>query len=251
MPGALIMKRKILLTGLCLLVAMAGVAYMLKNEIDRGLVVSTLFTGAEQYENFNRMAELFPSTTMTAAPVPYEFPEKFGQNLPDSFEYRGRVVKVDAFLAETDTSALLILHDGKLVFESYMLTGGRDVHWLSMSVAKSFVSAGIGIAVEEGLIDIQKPITEYVPGLEESAYDGVRVKDVLQMSSGATWNEDYNNPESDINRLGRLMALGGSADEFVATLEREYEPGTFNRYNSAGLAAWVGAVHYMNTSTGQ
>ena len=231
------MKKKVMLPCLCLLVVMAAVAYMYKSEFDRGVVVSTLFTGAEQYENFNRMADLFPTTSMTAAATPSEFPEKLGGNLPDSFEYRGRVVEVDAFLAETDTSALLILHNGELVFERYFLSGGRYVHWLSMSVAKSFVSAGVGIAVEEGLIDIQKSITEYVPGLEGSAYDGVVVKDVLQMSSGATWNEDYSDPESDINRLGRLMALGGSADEFVATLEREHEPGTFNRYNSADTQA--------------
>jgi len=114
-----------------------------------------------------------------------------------------------------------------------MLTGGRDVKWLSMSVSKSFISTGIGIAVDEGLIDIQKPITDYVPSLLGSAYDQVRIKDVLQMSSGAAWNEDYSDPQSDIMRLGMIMSIGGSLDDFVSTLTRERQPGTYNHYNSA------------------
>ena len=52
------------------------------------------------------------------------------------------------------------------------------------------------------------------------------------MSSGAAWNEDYSDPESDINRFGRIMALGGSFNEFAATLTRDKEPGTYNHYNS-------------------
>ena len=101
-----------------------------------------------------------------------------------------------------------------------------------MSVAKSFISAAIGIAVDEGLIDIERTVTDYLPELEGSAYDNVDVKDVLQMSSGAAWNEDYSDPDSDINRMGRLMALGGSSLEFAASLHRDFEPGTYNRYNS-------------------
>ena len=102
-----------------------------------------------------------------------------------------------------------------------------------MSVGKSFVSALIGIALDQGHIkSIQDPVTIYVPQLEDSAYDGVSIKDILQMSSGASWNEDYGDPDSDINRSVRIFALGGSLDEFAASLTNENEPGTFNRYNS-------------------
>jgi len=153
--------------------------------------------------------------------------------LPTSFTYKGVTVDTETFLSETDTSAVLVIKDGVVRTERYMLTGGRDVNWMSMSVAKSFVSAAVGIAVEEGHItSIEEPITKYAPSLVGSAYDNVRIKDVLQMSSGAAWSEDYNDPESDITRFGRIMALGGSFNEFAATLKREYEPGTHNHYNS-------------------
>ena len=91
----------------------------------------------------------------------------------------------------------------------------------------------MGVAVHDGTIaSIEDPITKYLPELAGSAYDGPRIKDALQMSSGASWNEDYSNSGSDVNRFGRTFALGGSLDAFVSTLTREHVPGSFNRYNS-------------------
>lgn len=225
---------KIFLGGLALIIVVAaGAGLYFKREIDRARFASNLFSGAEQYENFNRLADLYPVNTMTASETPFDFPDGDAAPLPTSFTYKAETIDTETFLAETDTSAVLVIKDGKVRTERYMLTGGRDVNWLSMSVAKSFVSAAIGIAVEEGdIASIEEPITKYTPSLVGSAYDGVRIKDILQMSSGAAWNEDYSDPESDINRFGRIMALGGSFNEFAATLTRDKEPGTYNHYNS-------------------
>ena len=226
--------KKVILGGLALVVVVAaGVGLYFKREIDRASFAASLFSGAEQYENFNRMADMFPVGTMPAAATPFQFGEGESIELPGSFTYKGNEVPTETFLSETDTSALLVIQNGEVRFERYMLTGGRDVNWMSMSVAKSFVSAAIGIAVEEGHIkNIEEPITAYAPSLAGSAYDGVRIKDILQMSSGAAWNEDYSDPNSDINKFGQILALGGSLNEFAATLKREREPGTYNHYNS-------------------
>ncbi len=226
--------KKYLLGGLVVVILMAAAAYvLLADRIDRASTIASLFSGAEQYDNFHRMDEMFPVAVMPASDTPYDFPAGDPATLPAYFEYEGQQVETEAFLTETDTSALLILKDGKIVFERYMLTGERDQQWLSMSVAKSFISALIGIAIEEGHIkSIEEPISDYVPNLAGSAYDGVRIKDVLQMSSGAAWNEDYSDPDSDINRFAKIFALGGSLNEFMATLKREHEPGTVNHYNS-------------------
>jgi CubicO group peptidase (beta-lactamase class C family) len=228
------MKKRIVLALLALVVVGALVgAHVYEKELRRISFAMSLFDGSEQYENFNRMVELYPTATMAAAKEPFQFEEGESIALPPSFVYKGKTVDSQTFLAETDTSALLVIEDGKVRFERYWLTGGRKVNWLSMSVAKSFISAAVGIAVEEGHIaSIEDPITQYVPSLTGSAYDGVRIKDILQMSSGARWNEDYSDPESDISRFGRIMAIGGSMNEFAATLVREREPGTLNHYNS-------------------
>ncbi|GAA6154571.1 serine hydrolase [Pyruvatibacter sp. HU-CL02332] len=226
--------KKYLIGGAAAIIVIGAVAYaFLADNIDRASTIATLFSGAEQYENFNRMDEMFPVNAVAASTAPYDFPDGDPITLPETFTYKGEQVNTEALLSETDTSALLVLKDGKVVFERYMLTGGRDEQWLSMSVAKSFISALVGIAVEEGFIkNIEAPISDTLPELAGSAYDGVRIKDVLQMSSGAAWNEDYSDPESDINRFGRIFALGGSLNEFMTTLERKNEPGTVNHYNS-------------------
>ena len=203
------------------------------DRIQRLQVVGTLFTGAEQIQNFNRMHEMFPVNVLPPAPQSLQFESGVAVPLPTSFMYLGAEVQTSEFITRTDSGALLVLKDGKITFEQYWQTGGRDQTWLSMSVAKSFISALVGIAVDQGLIgDITEPVTDYVPELAGSAYDNVRIKDILQMSSGASWNEDYGDPESDINRFGRVFALGGSMNEFAATLVPELPPGTYNRYNS-------------------
>ena len=201
-----------------------------------------LFTGVEQHEHFDRLYRLVPSSRMTASATPHQFPDGEPSGLPASFDFGGARVDTEEFLHITDTAALLVLPDGAFVHEEYRLTGGRGVQWISWSVAKSFVSALVGIAVEQGHIrSIDDPISDYIHAEPGSAYDGVRIKDVLQMSSGARWNEDYSDRESDVVRLGAAMAPGGSLDGFVATAAPESAPGTVCQYNSTDTQA-LGAL---------
>ena len=201
--------------------------------MNRADYISSLFTGAPQHENFGRLREFMPTSTMTAAPSPYVFPAGLPIAMPSSYPYLGGTRATETFLAETDTMALLVLQGGTLRHEHYASFGGPDMQWISMSVAKSFISAALGIAVAEGAIrSIEEAVTDYLPELIGSAYDGVRIKDVLQMASGAGWNEDYSDPNSDINRFAEVSASGGAMSGFVATLTRENEPGTVNHYNS-------------------
>ena len=193
-----------------------------------------LYNGSRQYQNFCRLTELFPHSTMAASPQPYDFPEGSPINLPEQFNFDGQALKTEDILSETDTSALLVLQNGKLRFEEYYLTGGRDVQWISWSVAKSFVSALVGIAVAEGAINsIDDPVSNYVPTLYGSGYDGVRIEDILQMSSGVRWSEDYSDPDAEVHRLSAVMAGEATLEAFVAGMVREIEPGTVCQYNSA------------------
>ncbi len=231
------MKKSIVAGLSSIAIAVSVLTYTYKTEVDRMIFVGTLFSGAEQYENFNRVKDLVPVSTMEASTNPFDFEQGDPISIPTSFSYNNTVVNSENFLSDTDTSALLVIHNGKVRFERYTLTGGRDVNWLSMSVAKSFIATAIGIAVDDGQIDIEKSMTDYVPELKGSAYDDVRIKDVLQMSSGAAWNEDYSDPDSDVMRMGSIMASGGSLDEFVAGMTREREAGTLNVYNSGDTQA--------------
>jgi CubicO group peptidase (beta-lactamase class C family) len=202
-----------------------------------------LFTGVAQHENLARVRELAPISKMPASTLPFNWPVGRQISLPGTYQFAGAMHSTERFLAATDTAALLVLIDGEIRYERYLLTGGPKVNWLSMSVAKSFVSALVGIAVDEGHISgIDEPISSYVPVDQDSAYDGVSIKNVLQMSSGARWNEDYNDPRSDVHQLTRaMMGVGGGLDGFVARMAKETGPDVVCRYNS-GETQVLGAL---------
>ncbi|HIF06103.1 MAG TPA: class C beta-lactamase-related serine hydrolase [Gemmatimonadetes bacterium] len=193
-----------------------------------------LFSGEPQHDQFCRMDAFYPVRRLSAAAKPQPFPVGQTLKLPEHYRFGGANRDSMSFLEETDTSALLAVVDGKVCFEEYYLTGGPEVPWTSWSVAKSFVSALVGIAIEEGLItSVEDPIDQYLPGIKGSAYEGVSIRNALQMSSGADWNEDYSDPDSDSNRLQPVMAGQGSLSEFVRGIKPAVDPGTRCQYNSA------------------
>jgi CubicO group peptidase (beta-lactamase class C family) len=192
----------------------------------------TLYDEDKIVHNFLSMPESFNATRIPASTEPFVFPSQ-PEVLPASFAVNGETLLVKDFLADSGTTGLLVLKDGVIKAEQYYLGNAADKQHISFSVAKSFISALLGIAIEDGLISsIEQPITDYVPELKGSGYDGVRIKDILQMSSGVKFNEDYGDFNSDINRFSRATAFGTSLDEFSASLVREKEPGTYNHYVS-------------------
>jgi len=194
---------------------------------------TALFQGGEQVENFRQMATIHPVRVIRRAATPSPLPRGPRLTLPASFAFAGQRLDTAHFLAEMETTGLIVIRDGAVVFEDYWLGNDATTQSIGWSVSKSFVSALVGIAIDEGHITaIEDPVTRYAPELAGGGYDGVRLKDVLQMSSGVRWNEDYSDPNSDIARYGRAMGPGGSLDALAAECVREREPGTFNLYNS-------------------
>ncbi len=224
--------RRLLRGTAAVLVLIAALAVVYRTELAQLWSVAHLFDADGIVHNFQHMDEIFPSRTVARGDDVFEF-GRGAYTLPSSFRYAGRLVDTEDFLEATTTTGLLIVQDDAILLERYARghsAAGRHIAW---SVSKSFLSALFGIAVAEGHIrDIMQPVTDYVPELEGSGYDGVPIKHVLQMSSGVRFNEDYGDPWSDINRMGRSVALGSTLLEFSATLEREREPGTLQHYVS-------------------
>jgi CubicO group peptidase (beta-lactamase class C family) len=192
-----------------------------------------MFSGELQAENFRQLASIYPSRVIRRSSHPRVWPRDRAISLPETFEHSGAVHNTHDFLAAVDTTGMLVVKDGQLVFEDYWHGYDATTQAISWSVGKSFVSALMGIAIADGLIDsVEEPVTKYAPELANSAYLGVRLKDVLQMSSGARWNEDYSDPNSDLNLFGRVRTEGGSVDAYAARCQRDHPPGTFNRYNT-------------------
>lgn len=106
---------------------------------------------------------------------------------------------IDALMQHQRNAGLIILQDGRIRFEKYALGYGSEGRWTSFSVAKSLTSTLVGAAVKDGYIkSLEDKVTVYIPDLRGSAYDDVTVRQLLTMTSGVRWNEDYADPKSDV-----------------------------------------------------
>ena len=224
--------RVILIGFIVLICVVFGVLSMYGDGLVRLQKVNRLFDEVYIVENFQGMTEILEFTTVHHGDDVWEFTEAEGE-LPESFSFGDDTVNIEEYLERTGTLGMVVVRDGAIVHEQYALGSTDATQHISWSVAKSFTSALVGIAVDEGHIEsIMDPVTKYVPSLEASGYDGVPIKHVLEMSSGVKFDEDYADFDSDINRMGRLLAFNTSIEDFVLSLENELESGTVNRYVS-------------------
>lgn len=211
---------------LALVLAAVVVGLWKREEITRLLAVNSLFSAEKIVSNFSHMDAAFLTT-----PVPR------GNGPTTALDYGPETTlpsQVNQWITDRAVTALVVLKDGDIVYENYFQGTGPDDLRISWSVAKSYLSALVGILLDEGKIaSLDDPVTQYAPQLKGSAYDGATLRDVLQMSSGVTFDEDYLDKNSDINRMGRILALGGKMDDFTADLtERFAEPGQQWQYVS-------------------
>ncbi|MFO7704796.1 MAG: serine hydrolase [Halopseudomonas sp.] len=136
---------------------------------------------------------------------------------------------VDAFMASQRAAALVVVHDGNIRLEQYGLDFAPEGRWTSFSVAKTFTSTLVGAAIKDGYIrSIDDSVSEYIPDLEGSAYDEVTIRQLLTMTSGVKWNEDYGDPQSDVALFTAHQAEPGVdvTVSYMRQLESEAEPGS-------------------------
>ncbi len=196
--------------------------------------VNSLFDKKLIVQNFSNMREMFFHVDINIAPEPPSPLAISPQAIPDSFIFRQKTFDTRDWIDARSLTAMVVLKDTKLVHEAYFRgTTPQDLR-ISWSVAKSLLSAAIGVAVaEKKIANLDAQVIDLVPSLKKTAYDGVTIKNLLQMASGVYFNEDYLDYNSDINKMGRVLALGGSMDEFAASLKnRGWEPGSRNHYVS-------------------
>jgi CubicO group peptidase (beta-lactamase class C family) len=142
---------------------------------------------------------------------------------------------VEAYMASQRTAGLVIVQDGKVRFERYGLGFGPDGRWTSFSVAKSFTSTLVGAAIKDGAIrSLDDKVSQYIPDLRGSAYDDVSVAQLLTMSSGVRWNEDYEDPKSDVASFNNAEPDTGvdATVSYMRKLPRAHPPGTVWHYNT-------------------
>ncbi|NNC37173.1 MAG: serine hydrolase [Hyphomonadaceae bacterium] len=201
--------------------------------LQRLATVNSLFDADKIVHNFSNMDEALFSSPLPISGEKHIWPVDL-QRLPGTFVYRGESESIEDVMLDTKTTAMVVVKDGTIVYEDYFLGTGAEDTRISWSMSKSFVSALIGVALKEGAIkSLDDQVTDYVPLLKGSAYEGATLRNVLNMASGVEFNEDYLDPNSDINKMGRALALGQSLDDFAASIKiRAREPGSGRLYVS-------------------
>lgn len=137
-------------------------------------------------------------------------------------------VDVASYMESQRASGLIIVHKDNIRLEEYALGYANSGRWEGFSIAKSITSTLLGAAIQDGFIhSLSDTVATYIPGLQGSAYDSVSIRQLLTMTSGVKWNEDYLNPESDAVRI-RLHRPAAGVDatvSYMRQLPRESPPG--------------------------
>jgi CubicO group peptidase (beta-lactamase class C family) len=108
-------------------------------------------------------------------------------------------------IADTWTDAVVVLHEGQIVFEQYFKEMTEETPHLLMSVTKSVVGCITGILVEQGLLDPDKQISSYVPEIVGSGYEGATIRHLLNMRTGVAFREEYTNQDAEVRVMERYM----------------------------------------------
>jgi CubicO group peptidase (beta-lactamase class C family) len=166
------------------------------------------------------------------------------------YTVKGESHTVEEFATRTDTTGLLILKGNQVLFENYYLGADRQDNFLSFSAGKSFVSTLVALAVADGKIaSIEDPIAKYLPELKGSAYEPARIRDVLQMSSGTSYSEEYEDPHSDIAEFARIVDTSrGGLYDFARSFKAVRPPGQKFYYASTDTEV-LGALVARVTKT--
>ena len=162
-----------------------------------------------------------------------------------AFSAGGKKEKLlEEFFEDQKVAGLLILHNGKVRLERYGLEHSDTNLWSSLSVAKSVTSTLVGVAIKDGYIkSVDDDVTDYLPELKGSAFDRVKIRHLLTMTSGIKWNENYTAPDSDIAGFDRDTIVDGKKAivSYMRRLPAEAEPGKKFNY-STGETHLLGAL---------
>jgi CubicO group peptidase (beta-lactamase class C family) len=237
--------RKIALALLAALVVVATAGWFSLDKETRGLLATLptnrdlLFWSQDQrdaaFRALDRLPVLAKSRVVPAGGAPRPLPAGPPLNLP---------LDVDAYMAGQRAAGLVVVHDGKLRLERYGLGFDGSGRWTSFSVAKSITSTLVGAAIRDGHIrSLDDKVSDYIAEMKGSAYDDVSIRQLMTMTSGVRWNEDYGDPNSDVARFNNHQPEPGvdALVSYLRRLPREVAPGTRFNY-STGETNLVGIL---------
>lgn len=193
------------------------------------------------FRAMDRMPILAKAATIEPSASPLELPVGAPLEIPG----------LEQYMQSQGTAGLVIIQDGKIRLEQYGQGFDAAGRWTSFSVAKSFTSTLVGAAIQDGSIrSLDDKVSEYIPDLRGSAYDDVSIRQLLTMSSGVKWNEDYEDPQADVAQFNKAKADPGvdATVSYMRKLPRAHAPGSVWHYNT-GETNLIGVL--VSSATGK
>ncbi|ULJ74258.1 serine hydrolase domain-containing protein [Rhizobium gallicum] len=167
-----------------------------------GGVASLNWTPDQQAYAFRRRAEIDPVRKIgngrNASPMPIAL-----HQISPRWTWKGESMDVDCYLKQERVSGVIVLKDGHVLLERYGLGRTAEDLWDTQSVTKSIAGILVGAAIQDGYIEgVGEAVTKYIPELKGSAYDDVTIRQLLTMTSGVKWVEDYtDDAKSDDSKM--------------------------------------------------
>jgi CubicO group peptidase (beta-lactamase class C family) len=196
-------------------------------------------TARNQAATLRSIERLAPTRTILRGGVPLPLPRHRIDLAAGglAYEYRGASYAIDDFLRRHRVSGVLVLKDGEVALERYALGNSPHTRWTSFSVAKSILSTLVGAALQDGSIaSLDDSADRYVRPLQGTAYGESPLRDLLCMTSGVEWDEDYS------------ILRGSDILRFAHAIEARRTGAVMELMRSRGRAAPAGSV--FNYSTG-
>jgi len=202
---------------------------------------SILFWDTEKkIEGFKNIRELLPTRKINKSDYPLSLSYELDDFSDISYRYKNNTYTIQDYINKFKVGGLIILKNGKILHEEYNFGNNQESRWVSFSVTKSVTSMLLGAAIKDGFIkNVEESVVTYLPHLIDSSYKDVTIKQVLHMSSGIKWNEDYTDPYSDVSLASGLNSL--ELYNYLNKLGKSSNPGEKFNYNT-GEANLIGGI---------
>jgi CubicO group peptidase (beta-lactamase class C family) len=200
--------------------------------------------------SFQHLREIVPTARVARSDEPFALSD--GEPIDPTTTVaapNGREMSVEEILEGTYNDGFLVIVDGRVRVERYANDMTPTTPHMLFSVSKSIVGSVCGILADRGDVDVDAPLTRYVPEFERAGYDGARVRDVLDMRSGIAFSEDYLDPMAEVRQLEQVIGwaprtiadLPTSMYEWLTTLKAKAEHGGAFEYRSCenDVLGWV------------
>ncbi|MEP6899251.1 MAG: serine hydrolase domain-containing protein [Rhodanobacter sp.] len=228
-----ILSTRLLVAALCAVISLPSAASKQSTPtIGQQREAGLFWSQAKRDAQLRKLYEVFPSDRAPHGTHVHALP----QGRPLALVGQDGAAWLTRYIDQHHIAGVMVLQHGRVRLQRYALGFGPEQRWESFSVAKSVTSTLLGIALQQGYVhSMDDTLDTYISELRGSAYAKVTVQQLLTMTSGVHWNEDYADAKSDVAQMYLGACVDGRAHilSYLVKQPRQWPAGTHWNYNTA------------------